>query len=313
MNRPGIADLLSTSPRKRVITSARKEQNRIAQKAFRERRKVERLQSKKRIKEARQSPYSRELQPAPTTLPVPCTWQVQHQECAQSMLPIATVFASAQTPSWIHSITNEDSTQNDPNDMVVSLEAEISCFTNNIENVSPLPSPVTIHLQFVQVTLMTALMQNALCLGLDLDRLLTSDYISPFYRPTSPQDDPKLLLEQVTTPLIPTNLRPTLPQILYPHHPYLDLLPYPALRARLVILSATMPHVFDKYEFKRDIYINGALVCWRNARGTGQPWDKRSWEASPWFLEKWRMIVDGETGDMWKASSRWWSMRHSSA
>ncbi|KAI1322454.1 hypothetical protein F5Y16DRAFT_386594 [Xylariaceae sp. FL0255] len=184
--------------------------------------------------------------------------------------------------------------------------------SNTTSLVPSLPSPFFTHLQFAPVTLFTAMTNNALSLGLDLHRLMTPDYISPFYNPNiTHSDDPKLLLTHANSlsPDIPVHLRPTLPQILYPHHPYLDLLPYPALRARLVVLSATMPNVFNELEFKKDVWVHAGLMCWRSVDGPPRPWDMRCWEASPWFLNKWRMLVDGESGEMWKQSRKWWGLR----
>jgi hypothetical protein len=171
-----------------------------------------------------------------------------------------------------------------------------------------LANPVANSIQFTPVTLFSAMMNNALSLGLDIAKMLTADYVSPFYRPVTSRDDPKALLASASHPSIPTHLQPTLPQILYSHHPYLDLLPYPLLRARLIVLTNLMPHTFDQFDFKRDIYINGGLVCWKT-NGSAQPWDMRSWEAAPWFLRKWRMLVDGESGDIFKQSKWWWDLK----
>ncbi|KAH8657678.1 hypothetical protein BX600DRAFT_467996 [Xylariales sp. PMI_506] len=168
--------------------------------------------------------------------------------------------------------------------------------------------PMSKSIQFTQVTLFTAMMNNALSLGFDIARMLTSDYISPFYRPVTTQYNPATLLASVSHPDIPVHLQPTLPQILYPHHPYLDLLPYPPLRAKIIMLSVMMPHTFDQLDFKRDIYVHSGLVCWKS-NGSAQPWDMRNWEAAPWFLSKWRTLVDGENGEIWKHSSWWWTLR----
>ncbi|KAM6476782.1 hypothetical protein HDV62DRAFT_374511 [Trichoderma sp. SZMC 28011] len=40
---------------------------------------------------------------------------------------------------------------------------------------------------------------------------------------------------------MPANLRPTLSQLLIPHHASLDLIPLPLLRERAIMLSAAMP------------------------------------------------------------------------
>lgn len=177
---------------------------------------------------------------------------------------------------------------------------------------APLPDPWRNNIQFTKTTIFNAFLTIALSLGFNLRDLVDANCLStatqsPFYRPTTPQDDPRALLAAARLPFAPSNLQPTLPQILIPHHPFLDLIPFPALRASAVTLAAAMPHAFSMTELKKDVYIHGALVCWVGAQsgGTGQPWDTRSWEAAPWFLRKWRLLLDGENGDIWK-SSKWW-------
>ena len=99
-------------------------------------------------------------------------------------------------------------------------------------------------------------------------------------------DDPQVLIKNASNPSTPTHLQPTLPQILFPHHPLLDLLPLPALRTRAVMLAATAPTLIDAVDLKRDIVGNAGIVC----RGE-QPWDMHSWVAAPWFLRKWKLLL----------------------
>ncbi|KAL2438854.1 hypothetical protein ABEF95_014495 [Exophiala dermatitidis] len=177
----------------------------------------------------------------------------------------------------------------------------------------PLPDLWCNNIQFNSSTIFNAFLTIAVRLGFNLRDLvdakncLSTATNSPFYRPTSPQDDPQALLAAAQLPFAPSNLQPTLPQILIPHHPFLDLIPFPAIRASAITLAAAMPNAFSMTELKKDVYIHGALVCWVGGRGigSGQPWDPRSWEAAPWFLHKWRLLLGGETGEMWKTST-WW-------
>ncbi|OIW22863.1 hypothetical protein CONLIGDRAFT_586585 [Coniochaeta ligniaria NRRL 30616] len=177
---------------------------------------------------------------------------------------------------------------------------------------SPLPDPWLNNIQFAKTTIFNAFLTIALSLGFNLSDLFGASCLggatqSPFYRPTTPQDDPQALLAAARRPCVPSNLQPTLQQILIPHHPFLDLIPFPALRSRAITLAAAMPHAFSMTELKKDVYVHGALVCWVGGRGigSGQPWDTRSWEAAPWFLRKWMLLLDGVDGEMWK-SSTWW-------
>lgn len=184
-----------------------------------------------------------------------------------------------------------------------------------------LPCLQTNAIQLFPTTMFSAILRNALSLMLDLTELSSckSTYSSPFYRPSTPRDDPKTLLSTVRLSLpinTPEHLKPTLAQVLIPHHASLDLIPLPLLRERAIMLSAAMPAVYNLWELKVDIYERRGLTVWAGGRGgegggACQPWDMRSWEAAPWFLSKWSLVVDGEEGDIWKQSKWFQSIRKS--
>lgn len=157
--------------------------------------------------------------------------------------------------------------------------------------------PLAITLESTHTHLLRACFYNANSLGISMREFSTfkcMSLCSPFYRPqTSMSDDSGVLLAAVSTPSIPAHLQPTLPQILFPHHPLLDLLPFPKLRAKAITLAATAPHILDAVEFKQDIVEKGGLIC-RHRVGAGvgvQPWDMRSWEVAPWFYKKWKLLI----------------------
>ena len=156
---------------------------------------------------------------------------------------------------------------------------------------TPLPNPYINSLNYTETAIILAMFHNARCVGLEIQDLM---HKSPFYRPnTTMVDDPQALLAAARKPWIPIHLQPTLPQILIPHHPYLDLLPFPALRDRIITLAATAPQLFHPMDLKKDI-LRGGLYCNRLCPQPGgrQPWDMRSWEVAPWFLRKWRLLID---------------------
>jgi hypothetical protein len=208
----------------------------------------------------------------------------------------------------------------DDDDHVSSMESTIAESQPNItaaqygmqhqvSQAVQLADPWRNSIQFTTTTAFNAFLRIALSLRFNLEDItgancLSSGLQSPFYRPATPRDNPQALLASARHPAFPANLQPTLSQILLPHHPFLDLIPFPALRDRAITLAVTMPHIFSMAELKKDIYIRGALVCWvRN--GSDQPWDIRSWEAAPWFLRKWRLLVDSGDGALSK-TSKWW-------
>jgi hypothetical protein len=214
-----------------------------------------------------------------------------------------------------------------------------------------LPDPFANSLEFTPTIIFSACLHNAVALGFDLGELANcaADLMSPFYRPATPSDDPASLLSSsvlslgtagdggaMTLMRLPPDLRPTLNQVLIPHHASLDLIPFPALRDRAIVLSAMMPQTFNMWELKLDIYDRGGLTVAKGSEGkngpsmrgrreeveerwTGldgslaqagrcQPWDRKSWVAKPWFLKKWRVIVGDEKDLFDKESQRTLSM-----
>lgn len=168
-----------------------------------------------------------------------------------------------------------------------------------------MPDPLSNNLEFLPTTVFGACLHNALALGVNLDDLASCspEGISPFYRPSTPADDPATLFSSAMLGLtrkLPPSLLPTLTQILIPHHPSLDLLPLPHLRDQAIMLSAAMPQVFNTWELKLDIYQRGGLVMLKKRLGRDgktrscRPWEMSSWVAQPWFLRKWSMVVVGE-------------------
>lgn len=152
--------------------------------------------------------------------------------------------------------------------------------------------PVMNCMQTAQDTIRMAVLNNALCLGFDIEQLTTcgASYMSPFFRSIMAQDSPRDLVASTLNSSTPIHLQPTMAQIIVPHHASLDLIPLPLLRERAIMFSFAEPHKFDLWDLKLDIYTRDGLVCRRGgAKGTCQPWDQRSWEAAPWFLKKWSM------------------------
>jgi hypothetical protein len=162
--------------------------------------------------------------------------------------------------------------------------------------------PILTILNFSQSSMFRASLLNARALGITAAQLMTAQHLSPFYRQTTPSDDITALLASSYNPSFPPNLQPTLPQILYPHHAYLDLVPFPVLRARAITLGAIRPRLFHYSDLKKDIVVNGGLKFVTGnmgANASGHSWDIRSWQVEPWFLRKWRMLLVREDTEVW--------------
>ncbi|KAL4913052.1 hypothetical protein BDW62DRAFT_205937 [Aspergillus aurantiobrunneus] len=180
--------------------------------------------------------------------------------------------------------------------------------TSQTQDSSPLADPYANRLDTLRSFFLAGTMQNAESLGMSIEQffgLNCSSLGSPFYQDLgsaagAASTDPKTLLAAVVAanPFVPTHLRPTLPQILIQHHPLFDLIPMAELRSRAIILGAAVPGLVDMGDLKMDI-IDGGLVCKGGGSGSGQPWDLRSWQVAPWFSKKWRLLMDGEGGDLY--------------
>lgn len=159
---------------------------------------------------------------------------------------------------------------------------------------SNLPSPYLNAFQLNRSRTLAACLHNARSIGMLAFDALQQCCItpSPFYRPHTPSDNPLSLLAAASKPGIPEYLQPMLPQVLFQHPSFLDLIPMPGFRAR-VILAAMRgrwgiegSEFFDLSELKKDIFQDG-ITCSVRQEGK-QPWDRESWEAAEWFVSKWK-------------------------
>ena len=91
-----------------------------------------------------------------------------------------------------------------------------------------------------------------------------------------------LKISDSTPPGTPTSLVPTREQRVIPHQMYIDILPWPSLRANILRRISTI----NQDEFTTDIQ-GDALKVWGST-----PWDPMGWEVSEAFLCKWFFLLD---------------------
>ncbi|KAI1194430.1 hypothetical protein F5X97DRAFT_276998 [Nemania serpens] len=166
---------------------------------------------------------------------------------------------------------------------------------------APRATPLDNRITLSAVALGSALFANAILLGIPLAAM-------------AEDDDVPMALQALrcTKP----DLAPTSAQLAVPHHPSFDVMPWPVFRANICLAIAHDPPLIDDDELCLDI-MNDGIRCWGSGagdslhgRGQGAPWDSRSWEAAPWFLEKWEGLTGGRDGDMWRNSEWWRAMRN---
>ncbi|PVH86379.1 hypothetical protein DL98DRAFT_602101 [Cadophora sp. DSE1049] len=129
------------------------------------------------------------------------------------------------------------------------------------------PSPLTDQLIVIRALgTLSALLLNATILHIDCHKEIRSHeiYIPP-------------------TLSTPSALTPTPLQAMIPHLPYVDLIPFPSIRDRLL----QSQHVISGVEIWGDITRD--VTVWGNT-----PWDEGGWEIGESFAVKWWFLIDDE-------------------
>ena len=184
----------------------------------------------------------------------------------------------------------------------------------NKEYAASLPDIRRNNIRIKQVLFVAACVANASSLGLSLEGLNCDDAESPFFRDAVSESAAKAACLS-DFPDLKTHLRPCATQLMYRHHPYIDVLPFPTFRERLIKLACAEEPMIDEDELCKDL-ANAGLICWGSslgggsaATGSGAPWDIRSWEAQDWFMKKWWILIGGAEGEIYKHTQWWCEMR----
>jgi hypothetical protein len=184
----------------------------------------------------------------------------------------------------------------------------------NKEYATSLPDIHRNNIRIKQVLFVAACVANASSLGLPLESLSCSHAESPFFRDSVSESAAKTACLG-DFPDLKTHLRPCATQLMYRHHPYIDVLPFPTFRERLIKLACAEEPMIDEDELCKDLE-NDGLICWGSslgggsvATGSGAPWDIRSWEAQDWFMKKWWILIGGAEGEIYKQTQWWCEMR----
>ncbi|KAJ4295261.1 hypothetical protein N0V90_007272 [Kalmusia sp. IMI 367209] len=167
----------------------------------------------------------------------------------------------------------------------------------------PLPDPCSDGIFLSRQSQIEVVFYNCVKIGLSIEELMKPTCQSPWYSPLAMAPSSAVTLQRV-----PPDLYPTPAQLRYPHHPFIDTIPFPWFRERAITLASMDPPAYDRMDLKKDI-LRGGLICWRSrGKEEGLPWDRRNWEVQPWFWTKWSWLIE-EQGRV-EQQSRWWrSMR----
>ncbi|PGH09807.1 hypothetical protein GX51_00494 [Blastomyces parvus] len=176
--------------------------------------------------------------------------------------------------------------------------------------------PYASNIRLATLCTVSALYTLGIHIGHTEDRMCTDRARSPFFWSSAASDLNTICTAQKVFSTLKPDLRPTIEQITVPHHPFVDILPFPTLRNNLIKYQDKI----DENEFFQDMLTG--LVCWGSGGigksdrqgstkpvSTGTPWDSRSWEAKVWFLKKYWALLGGEDGELVRQSEWWRNLR----
>lgn len=151
----------------------------------------------------------------------------------------------------------------------------------------------------IRLNALNAVARNAVLMGFPAEGLCRDDFESPYT-----EAGPRLPQSQIPAPACPKMLMPTALQRTVQHHPWLDLLPFPAFRDNM--LRALDAGIFDDDELCEDVLNVGsedlgekpALIVW------GESSDSGAWEANVPFLRKWGWLLRG-CAELIEATNYW--------
>lgn len=158
--------------------------------------------------------------------------------------------------------------------------------------------PDSFHLPILELTLLKAVMRIAERIGCG-GGIWNLDCVSPFSNGTGTPADQ-----------LPAAWRPTASQVLVPHHPIFDFLPWPEVRDRIIDIM-TLPDELRPPNAKGPLaLVNFAYDIEDSAEGVriygGDPYEPGSWEVGQVLFERWWFLFDRHIVDN---SNRWRRMR----
>ncbi|GFF48557.1 hypothetical protein IFM51744_06858 [Aspergillus udagawae] len=113
---------------------------------------------------------------------------------------------------------------------------------------------------------------------------------------------------------LPPALKPTAIQRTVPHHPWLDLIPFPYMRDTLILTQ----DFIDEAQLCRDLSGQGESAVQRSGREVGigetgilvwkDPWDPSGWEVTETFLRFWGWTIR-DCRDLFRSTNAWRSRR----
>ena len=234
-----------------------------------------------------------------------------------------------------------------PASLAASANEEwISSFAQQVQFDLAVPSPYANYLQVQKLNFYAARIQNAIHIGVPAKLAEVEQTLSPWYWDTQfsllvlNTTPPGSSLDLSRPPTVSNGIifparfgsfpQPLRPQRCFylngrvspdlapsqiqrekPHALYIDMIPFPVFRDRIITMLSMDPPAFDEDELRHDMEADGLMV-WGSGISMGKGVegmvrDRRNWECARWFFKKWKLLVNGSGLE---EQSRWWrSMR----
>ncbi|KAL7936510.1 hypothetical protein V8C35DRAFT_295712 [Trichoderma chlorosporum] len=169
-------------------------------------------------------------------------------------------------------------------------------------------SPSNDHLLCImQFNVMRAFGTLSSILGLSPDSLVDVNALSPF--------TPSIISSAHTVPhhQLPKSLAPTALQKSIPHHPWFDILPFPQMRDNLLRLEYETTTAMEKHGYDADRLCHWMVGLDNSQRESGlilwgDPWNLDSWEVTTEFLHEWGWTLEGCV-DLFRSTNYWRTRR----
>ncbi|KAF3935805.1 hypothetical protein ABW19_dt0204586 [Dactylella cylindrospora] len=250
----------------------RKLQNRLNQRAYRRRKmleKAEKIKNTKTVLETMTSPASTSQS---------SNGPMSFNTVDDQILPLQSAMMRAD--NTVHPIFRRGS------QCIIVTDPKNNGY--RLRYIPPKIAPDNLLLSLIHYNVIRAFLSNLQYFNIPLAALMSDEVLSPFCTSSTVPEN------------LPTALQPTPMQMLYPHHPYIDLFPCPKARDNMIMMMTRDKDAVEEAVCDDLCCTEGesGLVVW------GPPERIESWEITPHFAGKWSWLVKG-CFELQRATNKW--------
>lgn len=230
------------------------------------------------------------------------SWNTLNDEAIASLVP-----ETGLLPDFFSGLNNVEETSNVPagtyseSSPWSTITLDPSCLTATTSSSSPsaITFPDSYHLPVHELTLLRAMLRIADRIGCKDQQLWSPECLSPFN-----------IGDGTPAEQLPLAWRPTTSQITVPHHPLIDMMPWPGVRDRILLIFSLPEEAKPPPAAGPLALVNLVYDIEDNAEGIRiygeDPCDAESWEVGQVFFQRWWFLFDRDIID---TSNRWRRLR----